>query len=47
MIDGVNVHLKISLSPAAFSLMWANADNEEAPPPDYKIKLKEIAIRNL
>ena len=33
MIDGVNMLVKLTQSPAAFSIMWANVDDNEVPPP--------------
>ena len=43
MIDGVNVHIKLTRAPAAFCAMRA-ADNINDAPPDYKIKIVSILL---
>ena len=44
MIEGVNVHVKLTWLPAAFSIMRAAANIGEVPLPTYKIKQDEIAL---
>ena len=44
MIDGVNVHIKLTWSPAAFSIMIAAAKIGGNAPTTYKIKIKEITL---
>ena len=44
MIDGLNMHVKFTRLPAAFSIMQTNIGDGEALLPNYKIKIKEIAL---
>ena len=44
MIDGVDVHIKLTCSPAAFCTKRAAYNINEAPPPDYKIKIDSISL---
>ena len=44
MIDGVDVHVKLTHSPSTFCLMRANAQINEQPPPDFKIKIDSISL---
>ena len=44
MIDGVDVHIKLTRSPATFCVMRAADQIEGAPPPDFKIKIDSISL---
>ena len=44
MIDGVDVHLKLTRSPSTFCLMRAAAQIQGAAPPDFKIKIDTISL---
>ena len=44
LLDGVNVHLKLTRSSPTFCLMRSDAEIGGDPPPAYKIKLDEVVL---
>ena len=44
MIDGVDVHIKLTRSPSTFCLMRSAAEIDGAAPPDFKIKIDSISL---
>ena len=44
MLDGVNVHIKLTKSPAAFCVMRAADNINDALPPNYKIEIDSISL---
>ena len=44
IIDGVDVYIKLTRSPAAFCVMRVHAQIDGNAPPDYKIKIDSISL---
>ena len=44
MIDGVDVHIKLTCSPSTFCLMRSDAVINAQAPPDFKIKIDSISL---
>ena len=44
MIDGVDIHIKLTCSPATFCLMRAAENIGENPPANFRIKIDSISL---
>ena len=44
LVDGVDMHIKLTRSPAAFCLMRSDAEVDGGAPPNFKIKIDSISL---